>query len=112
MTEKRLNRINEQIQKIKDELREIGEMRPGSLSRQYKVPEERVAPYWQLSYTHKMKSRTDYVRPLEVADIRRQIATYKRFKKLVARWVDLAIEHSKLKSRLARRREFKQAAIR
>ena len=111
MTEKRLNQINEQIQKIKDELREIGEMRPGSLSRQYKVPQERVAPYWQLSYTHKMKSRTDYVRLVGVADIRRQIATYKRFKKLVTRWVDLGIEHSKLKSRSTKRTESKQTGI-
>ena len=111
MTEKRLNQINEQIQKIKDQLREIGEMRPGSLSRQYKVPEGRVAPYWQLSYTHKMKSCTDYVRPAGVAEIRRQTATYKRFKKLVTRWVDLAIEHSKLKSRLTKGRESKQAGI-
>jgi hypothetical protein len=111
MTEQRLSQINEQIQKIKDELREIGEMRPGSLSRQYKVPKEKITPYWQLSYTHKMKSRTDYVRPAAVADIRRQISTYKRFKQLVTRWVDLAIEHSKLKSRLTKGTESKQAGI-
>jgi hypothetical protein len=106
MTQKRLDQINQRILKIKEELRQIGEMRPGSLSHQYKVPEKKAAPYWQLSYTHKMKSRTDYVRPSDVADLRRQIATYKRFKKLVTRWVDLAIEHSKLKSQLT-----KQAGI-
>ena len=106
MTEKTLNQITQEIQEIKKELLEIGEMRPGSLSHQYKVPEKKAAPYWQLSYTHKMKSRTDYVRPSEVADLRHQIATYKRFKELVTCWVDLAIEHSKLKSQL-----MKQAGI-
>ena len=105
MTEKRLDQINKRIQEIKKELLEMGEMRPGSLSHQYKVPEKKAAPYWQLSYTHKMKSRTDYVRPSEVADLRRQIATYKRFKELVTCWVDLAIEHSKLKSQLTKQAE-------
>jgi hypothetical protein len=35
-----------------------------------------------------------------VADVRRQVANYKRFKELSAQWVELGIEHSKLKIKL------------
>lgn len=97
MTITKLSRINEQIKKIKEELRGMGAMRPGTLSRQYKSPQKKAGSYWQLSYTRKMKSRTEYIRPASVPEIRRQIAVYKRFKTLVDRWVDLAIEYSKLK---------------
>jgi hypothetical protein len=96
----KLSRINERINKIKEELREMGAMRPGTLSRQYKSPQKKAGSYWQLSYTRKMKSRTEYVRPGSVPEIRRQIAVYKRFKTLVDRWVDLAIEYSKRKMEL------------
>jgi hypothetical protein len=54
MSTKKLKQIENQIQKIKDELREIGEMRPGSLTLQYKVPKEKKGPYYQLSYTQEM----------------------------------------------------------
>ena len=100
MNTKKLSKINEQIKGIKEELQEIGAMRPGTLSRQYKSPQKKVGSYWQLSYTRKMRSRTEYVRPGSLSEIRHQIAAYKRFKVLVDRWVDLAIEYSKLKMRL------------
>lgn len=77
-------------------------MRPGSLTRQYKVPENRSGPYYQLSYTRDMKSKTDYIARDNVPEIRRLLATYKRFKALTAEWVDLSIEHSKLEMKLAR----------
>jgi len=58
-------------------------MRPGSLTRQYHNPKDKTGAYYQLSYTHKMKSHTEYVRREYVAEIRKQIFHYKRFKKLV-----------------------------
>lgn len=61
MKNERLQVIQKRIAIIKKELLTIGEMRPGSLTRQYKDPKNRVGPYYQLSYTHQMKSRTDYV---------------------------------------------------
>ena len=101
MTKKTLKQLENQIKKIKNELSEIGEMRPGSLSLQYKKPKEKKGPYYQLSYTHKMRSRTKYVRPGSAEEIRRQITVYKRFKKLIERWIDLAIEHSQVKMKQA-----------
>jgi hypothetical protein len=98
---KRLAQIERRIEKIKEELTGIGEMRPGSLTRQYKDPEAQSGPYYQLSYTLDMKSRTEYIRRNCVNDIRRQIRNYKRFKKLCAEWVALGIEHSRLTMKLA-----------
>ena len=56
---------------------------------------------------HKMKSRTDYVRPQFVDQIRMQVANYKRFKKLVTRWIELAILHSRLTMDIAKKKEQK-----
>lgn len=103
MPTKKLKQIENQIQRIKDELWEIGEMRPGSLTLQYKVPKEKKGPYYQLSYTHKMRSRTNYVQADLVEEIRQQIEVYKRFRKLIEEWTDLAIEHSQIKMKQAKR---------
>jgi hypothetical protein len=102
MTDKRLAQIEKRIEKIKGELAAIGEMRPGSLTRQYKDRESQSGAYYQLSYTLDMKSRTEYIRGNCVSDVRRQIANYKRFKKLSGEWVALGIEHSRLTMKLAR----------
>lgn len=98
--EKKLKRIKKRIERIKAVLAEIGPMRPGSLTRQYKDPKTKRGPYWQISYTRNMKSRSDYVRPDCVPVIRMEISAYKRFKKLMDEWVDLAIEASKLRMKI------------
>jgi hypothetical protein len=100
----KVRKIEKEIEQIKEQLQEIGEMRPGSLTQQYRVPSKKLGGYYQLSYMHKMKSRTDYVRPQFVDQIRTQVATYKRFKKLVDRWIELAIIHSKLIMDIAKKK--------
>ena len=103
MTSKRLDEIRKRIDRVKAELAAIDEMRPGSLTRQYKDPQNQSGPYYQLSYTRDMKSRTEYIARDCLRDVRRQIGTYKRFKALSAEWIALSIEHSRLKMKLARR---------
>jgi len=88
--------IERRIERIKAELAAIGGMRPGSLTKQYKDPESQSGPYYQLSYTLDRHSRTEYIRRESVADIRRRVSNYKRFKKLCAEWIALGIEHSRL----------------
>jgi hypothetical protein len=97
MTQKRLLHIQQQIARIKQELLQIGEMRPGSLTRQYKNPKEKTGGFYQISYTHKNKSKTEYVKAYHVDALKQQITVYKKFKKLVEQWIDLAIKYSKLK---------------
>lgn len=91
-------KINEQIEQVKKQLQELGPMRPGSISRQYRDPQEKKRPFYQLSYTHKMKSRSEYVRPENLAAIRLETANYKRFRKLMDRWVELSLKLSQLKT--------------
>ncbi len=103
MTKKRLAQIDKRIGKIKVELAAIGEMRPGSLTRQYKNPGSGSGAYYQLSYTLDMKSRTDYIPRDWVREVRRQVGNYKRFKSLSAQWVALSIERCRLTMKLTRR---------
>ena len=100
MTKKRLAQIENRIEKIKADLVAIDEMRPGSLTRQYKDPKNASGAYYQLSFTLNMKSRTDYISRDAVNDVRRQVGNYKRFKSLSAEWVALSIEQSRLKQKL------------
>jgi hypothetical protein len=102
MSPERIQQIERRIDRIKKELKEIGPMRPGSLTRQYKDPQHHAGAYWQISYTRRMKSRTEYVRLQWVTELRRQIVTHRRFKRLVDQWIDLSIEHSRLTMRIAK----------
>jgi len=103
MTNKKLAQLEQRIEKAKAKIILIEEMRPGSLTRQYKHAEDQAGAYYQISYTLDMKSRTEYVRKECVSDIRRQVANYKRFKKLTTEWIKLSIEHSKLSMKLKRK---------
>lgn len=110
----KLKYIEKKIKKIKEELLDLGELRPGSLTRQFNVcgkPSCRCkdkknprkhGPYYQISYSRKGKSTSVFVRADSVKDIENQLANYKRLMQLVNQWVDLAIEHSKLKLDLIR----------
>ncbi len=100
--EKRIQKIEQKIVRIKEELGTIGRMRPGSLTRRYRDPENGTGAYWQVSYTREMKGRSEYVRREWVTEIRKQIATHKRFRHLTDQWVDLSIEHSKLIMQIAK----------
>ena len=96
MADQRLYAIKKRISAIKAELAALKEMRPGSLTLQYKDPESERGAYYQLSYTWEMKSRTDYIAREHVRDVRRRIANYKRFKALTSEWIALSIEQSRL----------------
>jgi hypothetical protein len=96
----RLDQIHKRIERIKAELVTINEMRPGSLTEQFRKPDDQRG-YYQLSYTHAGRGRTEYVPREFVRDVRRQITAYKRFKALTAEWIELSIEQSRLKIKSA-----------
>lgn len=97
---RKVNQLEKRIERIKADMGKLGPMRPGSISRQYRDPKERKTPYHQISYTHKMKSRTEYLRAENLMAVRQEVANFKRFRKLVDQWTDAALELSQLKSRL------------
>ena len=96
-----LERLESRIERIRQELQNLGPMRPGSVSRQYRDPKNRQHLFYQISYTHRMRGRSEYVRPENVDALRKETATFKRFRKLIDRWVDLALKASQLRVRQA-----------
>ena len=96
-----LKRMEERIERVKRELQALGPMRPGSITRQYRLPKEKERPFYQISYTRCMRSRSEYVRPENLDMLKRETANFKRFKNLVDQWIDLSLKASQLRSRQA-----------
>jgi len=75
----------------------LGAMRPGTLTVQYRNPVGKMTPFNQLSYTHKGRSRSEYVRPENLAAVRREVETYKKFRTLIEQITELSLEASRLR---------------
>jgi len=108
LRKRRIHTLERGIAKIKGELAELGDLRPGSLSEQYNVcgtpgcqckddPPKKHGPYCQLSYTRKGESTTRFVRPQDLATVKRQLKNYQRLRTSVDRWIDLATELATLR---------------
>ena len=102
MKDKQLAKWQAQLARAQAKLARIGPMRPGSLSQQYKDPAAKTGAYWQLSYTHNMRSRSRYVRPEEVARIKPLVANFKRFRQLGDQCVDLSVNIADRQTELLR----------
>ncbi|MGH8603137.1 MAG: DUF6788 family protein [Egibacteraceae bacterium] len=108
MDRKRLDSLETRIQKIKEEIATLDELRPGSLSRQYNVcgnpdcrckanPPSKHGPYYQLSFTRQGKSTSQFVRHEDLPAVTRQLQNYRRLRQLVDAWIELGMELSRLK---------------
>lgn len=104
MNQERIREIDEEIGRIKGCLEQIGPMRPGTLTRQYKDPAARNGGYWQVSYSHRGRSRTNYVRKECIEGVRSEIEQYKMFRESIDRWVALSVERSNLALGIGRAR--------
>ena len=102
MNAKRLAKWQAQLARTQAELAQLGPMRPGSLTQQFKDPAAKTGAYWQLSYTHNMRSRSRHVREDEVAQIRPLLANFKRFRALVDLCVDLSVKIADRQTELRR----------
>jgi hypothetical protein len=91
----KIGEMEAEIEEIKQALQCVGPIRPGNLTRQYRNPKEKKMPYWQLSYTYRMKSYTQYVRKDSMEAVRAETENYRKYKALTDRWVELGIEISK-----------------
>ena len=103
----RLEALERRIQRIKEEIGTLGDLRPGSLSEQYNVcgsagcrckatPPVKHGPYHQVSFTFRRKSYTQFVRQEDLPVVQQQLRTYQRLRELVDLWIELAIEQSRL----------------
>lgn len=103
--------LEAKIQKIKEEILALDlELQPGLLTQQYNVcgspgcrckadPPQKHGPYYQLSFTRKGKSRTQFVRRHDLTLVQEQVRNYQRLKKLTERWVALGMALSRLRLR-------------
>jgi hypothetical protein len=96
--EEEIPKLESAIAVTKAKILALGPMRPGKLSRQYKDREAKTGSYWQVNYTYQMKSRTEYVRVQSLRRIRKETATFKEYKRLSEKWVDLELQLSLIKS--------------
>lgn len=106
MANETLANIEKSIRGLKRQLAGLGNLRPGTLSVQYRNPAQKKTPFHQISYTRMGQSRSEYVRPENVQTIRHEIGTYNRLKSLLDQLIDLSIEASRLRcgTRVAPRR--------
>ncbi len=107
--------LEERIQRIKAELASLGDLRPGSLSQQYNVcgkagcrckdPQnpQRHGPYYQLSWVHRGQSTTQFIRRPFLPQVRTELATYNKFRKLTDQWVNLSLRIAQAKLLAARK---------
>ena len=86
--------IEKKIEEIKKKLISIEEMRPGSLTRQYRKSRknESYGTYWSLSYTFNKKGHTEYIRSELANEVKTQINNYKKFRILTDKWIELSIQ--------------------
>jgi Family of unknown function (DUF6788) len=101
--------IERRIAQIKSELSQLGRLRPGHLSQQYNVcgtpgcrckaqPPEKHGPYYQISYSWRGKSSSEFVRRDNLAAVQQQLHNYERLRALIDEWVDLGLAAAKLEA--------------
>lgn len=100
--------LERRIERIKEKLNALGDLRPGHLSEQYNVcgtprcrckadPPQKHGPYFQLGWTRKGKSTTRFIRKPDVSTVRQQLRNHQQLLALVDQWSDAAIEICDLK---------------
>lgn len=90
---KKSTKLKKEIKKLKQEMYELGDMRPGSLTKQIRSWGKE---YWQISYTHRSRGRTGYVSDKNYEKIKTEIENHRIFKELGKKLIDLSIEYAKL----------------
>ena len=55
---------------------------------------------WHLSYTHRGKGHTQYIRDAFVPQVKAEVSNFKRFRKLIDRLITLSIERSQLRMKM------------
>jgi hypothetical protein len=110
--------LEKRIQKIKDQIGELGDLRPGALSQQYNVcgspncrckanPPLKHGPYYQISFKRHGKSSSQFVREVDLPEVQFQLDNYRLLRELVDEWITLSTELSNLRLRQKRQDEIK-----
>jgi len=117
MSIKTISQLQKRIDRIKKRICDLGDLRPGKLSQQYNVCGKKNCrckdkkdpikhgPYYQISYTHRGKSRSEFVKKKNVSEVKRQLKNFSTFRELTNEWIDAALELTKLKKKLMESQE-------
>src|SRR2546427_342171 len=106
--------LQDRIRKIKRQLASLGDLRPGALSQQYNIcgnpscrckatPPVKHGPYYQISFTWKGRSTTQFVREEDIDEVQQQLENYRLLRQLVDEWITLSAELSRLRLREKRK---------
>jgi len=102
--------LEKRIQIIKRQIAELGDLRPGALSKQYNIcgtpncrckaaPPLKNGPYYQISFTRHGKSSSQFVREEDLIEVQQQLENYRLLRDLVDEWVTLSAQLSSLRLR-------------
>lgn len=96
------NKILKNILLLQAELKTITSMRSGSLTQQYNVcgspgckckdpiKPKKHGPYFKLRTKINEKGTTKFVKDQDVVQVTEQLANYKKFNRLILKWISLA----------------------
>ena len=99
--------LEHRIAHIKAALAALGGLRPGALSQQYNVcgnprcrckadPPQKHGPYYQLSYTFRGKSHSDFVRREDLPRVQEHMRNYETLRALIDEWIALSLDLARL----------------
>jgi hypothetical protein len=103
-----LVRLESEIDEVRQRLLALGPLHPGSVSRQYQVcgrpgcrclhrqHPQRHGPYHKLAYVHRGQPVCRFVRAACVSEVKKRLATYKAFRRLIDRWIELSIQKGRI----------------
>lgn len=118
--------LEKRIQSLKHQISQLGDLRPGALSKQYNIcgnpncrckadPPVKHGPYYQISFTRHGKSSSQFVREEDLAEVQQQLENYRQLRQLVDEWITLSAQLSSLRlreKRTAMRNKLKRSTSR
>lgn len=109
MSLNQIKKIQNRIDKIKEEILNLGNLRAGSLTKQYNVcgkkkckckdPENPIkhGPYNQLAFYRSGKHSTRFIKNEILSDVKKEITNYKKLKLLVEELITISSQQSDIK---------------
>ncbi len=102
--------LEKRIQSLKHQISQLGDLRPGALSKQYNIcgnpncrckadPPVKHGPYYQISFTRHGKSSSQFVREEDLVEVQQQLENYRQLRQLVDEWITLSAALSSLRLR-------------
>ena len=112
VTAQTIQQTQQRIAAIKAALVDLGDLHPGSLSKQYNVcgkpgcrckdprHPRRHGPYYQLNYVFRGRKTSLFIPSGQVAKLRAQLANYKSLRRSTGQWIAQALRLAQMRRKL------------